>query len=60
MYQAFNISPKGHIEGALLIALFPSFWPVMGAQVLIGGTSSIFIPAQKNWPSFRGKGQAKR
>jgi predicted MFS family arabinose efflux permease len=31
--------------GALLIALFPSFWPVMGAQLLIGGTSSIFLPA---------------
>jgi predicted MFS family arabinose efflux permease len=31
--------------GALLIALFPSLWPVMGAQVLIGSTSSIFIPA---------------
>ena len=31
--------------GALLFALFPSFWPVMGAQVLIGGTSSVFIPA---------------
>jgi predicted MFS family arabinose efflux permease len=31
--------------GALLIALFPSFWPVMGAQVLIGSTSSVFIPA---------------
>src|ERR1035441_3633235 len=31
--------------GALLIALFPSFWPVMAAQVLIGGTSSVFIPA---------------
>jgi predicted MFS family arabinose efflux permease len=31
--------------GALLIALVPSFWPVMGAQVLIGGTSSVFIPA---------------
>lgn len=31
--------------GALLIALCPSFWPVMGAQVLIGGTSSVFIPA---------------
>jgi len=25
--------------GALLIALFPMFWPVMGAQVLIGGES---------------------
>jgi predicted MFS family arabinose efflux permease len=25
--------------GALLIALFPSFWPVMGAQVLIGSTA---------------------
>jgi predicted MFS family arabinose efflux permease len=31
--------------GALLMALFPSFWPIMGAQVLIGGTSSVFIPA---------------
>jgi predicted MFS family arabinose efflux permease len=31
--------------GALVIALLPSFWPVMGAQVLIGGTSSVFIPA---------------
>jgi predicted MFS family arabinose efflux permease len=31
--------------GALLIALFPSFWPVMGAQGLIGGTSSVFLPA---------------
>jgi predicted MFS family arabinose efflux permease len=31
--------------GALLIALFPAFWPVMGAQILIGGTSSVFIPA---------------
>ncbi len=31
--------------GALLIALFPWFWPIMGAQVLIGGTSSVFIPA---------------
>ena len=31
--------------GALLIALYPSFWPVMSAQVLIGGTSSVFLPA---------------
>jgi predicted MFS family arabinose efflux permease len=31
--------------GALLIALFPRFWPVMGAQVLLGGTSSVFLPA---------------
>jgi predicted MFS family arabinose efflux permease len=31
--------------GALLIALVPSFWPVMAAQVLIGGTSSVFLPA---------------
>jgi predicted MFS family arabinose efflux permease len=31
--------------GALLIALFPSFWPVLAAQVLIGGTSSVFLPA---------------
>jgi predicted MFS family arabinose efflux permease len=31
--------------GALLIALLPNFWSVIFAQVLIGGTSSIFIPA---------------
>jgi len=31
--------------GALLIAFSPSFWPVMAAQVLIGGTSSVFVPA---------------
>jgi predicted MFS family arabinose efflux permease len=31
--------------GALLIALVPTFWSVMSAQVLIGGTSSIFVPA---------------
>lgn len=31
--------------GGLLIAFFPSFWPVMGAQALIGGTSSVFMPA---------------
>jgi MFS family permease len=31
--------------GSLLIALVPTFWFVMSAQVLIGGTSSIFAPA---------------
>jgi MFS family permease len=31
--------------GALLIALAPAFWSVMSAQILIGGTSSVFIPA---------------
>jgi len=31
--------------GAMVIALFPSFWPVMGGQVLIGSTSSVFVPA---------------
>src|SRR5580658_1926908 len=31
--------------GALLIALLPTFWSVMSAQILIGGTSSIFGPA---------------
>jgi predicted MFS family arabinose efflux permease len=31
--------------GALVLALFPSFWPVVGAQIAIGGTSSVFIPA---------------
>jgi MFS family permease len=30
--------------GALLIAFVPTFWSVMSAQVLIGGTSSIFGP----------------
>jgi MFS family permease len=29
----------------MLIALAPSFWPVLAAQVLIGGFSSIFLPA---------------
>ena len=31
--------------GALLIAFAPTFWSVMSAQALIGGTSSIFGPA---------------
>jgi MFS family permease len=31
--------------GALLIAFLPTFWSVLSAQVLIGATSSIFIPA---------------
>jgi predicted MFS family arabinose efflux permease len=31
--------------GALLIAMSPTFWSVMSAQVLIGGASSIFAPA---------------
>jgi len=31
--------------GALLVAFLPTFWPVMWAQILIGGTSSIFGPA---------------
>jgi MFS family permease len=31
--------------GALLIALLPTLWSVMSAQILIGGTSSIFVPA---------------
>ena len=30
---------------SILIALFPSFWPVITAQILIGSTSSIFAPA---------------
>lgn len=30
---------------SLSIALFPSFWPVMMAQILIGSTSSMFSPA---------------
>ncbi|AKQ63749.1 Permease of the major facilitator superfamily [Myxococcus hansupus] len=31
--------------GAWLIASFPTFWPELLAQVLVGGVSSIFIPA---------------
>jgi MFS family permease len=31
--------------GALVIASFPSFWPILCAQVFIGGTSSVFGPA---------------
>jgi MFS family permease len=31
--------------GALLIAFFPSFWPVVTAQMLIGAMSSFFMPA---------------
>jgi len=30
--------------GAMSIALFPSFWPVIAAQTLIGVSSSIFAP----------------
>ncbi|MFI4980163.1 MAG: MFS transporter, partial [Nevskiales bacterium] len=33
------------VAGALFTAFLPDFWPVVGAQVLIGGTSSIFLPA---------------
>jgi len=33
------------VVGALLVALIPTYWSVMSAQVLIGGTSSIFGPA---------------
>ena len=35
----------GLAVGALLIALAPTFWAILSAQVLIGGTSSIFGPA---------------
>ena len=31
--------------GALVIAVAPSFWSIIMAHVLIGGTSSLFIPA---------------
>ncbi len=30
---------------ALVIALFPRFWPVLAAQAVIGSTSSVFLPA---------------
>lgn len=33
------------VVGSLVIAFFPTRWPVLAAQVLIGGTSSVFIPA---------------
>jgi MFS family permease len=33
------------VAGALLIALWPKFWAVISAQILIGGTSSVFVPA---------------
>src|ERR1700683_2554054 len=35
----------GRAVGALMIAFLPRFLPVMTAQVLIGGTSSVFGPA---------------
>ncbi len=31
--------------GALMIAFYPAFWPVVSAQVMIGALSSFFIPA---------------
>jgi predicted MFS family arabinose efflux permease len=31
--------------GALLIATLPTLWPIMTAQVMIGASSSVFIPA---------------
>jgi predicted MFS family arabinose efflux permease len=40
-----GIGIGGLAAGALLIAFAPFLWPVMAAQVLIGGVSSIFIPA---------------
>jgi len=39
------IGVSGLAAGALLIAFAPLFWPIMAAQVLIGGMSSFFIPA---------------
>ncbi len=33
------------VIGALSIAFFPFFWPVVTAQILIGAMSSFFIPA---------------
>jgi len=31
--------------GALMIAFYPAFWPVVSAQAMIGAVSSFFIPA---------------
>lgn len=33
------------VLGALATACFPTFWPVVAAQALIGGISSVFLPA---------------
>ena len=33
------------VLSSLAVAFFPQFWPVMAAQIMIGATSSIFIPA---------------
>jgi predicted MFS family arabinose efflux permease len=30
--------------GALLIATYPAFWPVMAAQMFIGASTSVFVP----------------
>jgi predicted MFS family arabinose efflux permease len=43
--EIIGLAVSALAAGALLIAMFPSFWPVMSAQVLIGGTSSVFGPA---------------
>ena len=40
-----SVGVIGLAIGALVIAFFPAFWPVMLAQVLVGGTSSVFGPA---------------
>ena len=39
------VAVVGLVVGALVTALFPQFWPIITAQILIGGTSSVFIPA---------------
>jgi MFS family permease len=39
------VGVSGLSLGALLIAFLPTLWSVMSAQILIGATSSIFIPA---------------
>jgi predicted MFS family arabinose efflux permease len=41
----FGLAVAALAAGALVIALLPSFWPVMAAQIFIGSTSSVFIPA---------------
>ena len=39
------VAVAGLAVGALVTAFFPQFWPIIAAQILIGGTSSVFIPA---------------
>ena len=43
--ELFSLGVIALAVGALLIAFLPTFWPVISAQILIGGTLSILGPA---------------